>query len=80
MSNSSDALPALLPVGLGERGGEISQIYRDTFNRIVISGEDIQGVLDEQSSLLQTLLDETGAACWAPDPPSSGACQLALAG
>ena len=80
MSNSADALPALLPVGLGERGGEISQIYRDTFNRIVIGGEDIEAVLDEHSTLLQTLMDETGAPCWAPDPASSGACQLALAG
>ncbi|MEM8925861.1 MAG: extracellular solute-binding protein [Actinomycetota bacterium] len=80
MSNSAEALPALLPVGLGERGGEISQIYRDTFNRIVIGGEDAQTVLDEQGTLLQTLLDETGAPCWAPDAPSSGACQLAVAG
>lgn len=79
MANSPDALPALLPVGLGDRGGEISQIYRDTFNRIVVGGEDIQAVLDEQSVLLQALLDETGAPCWAPDDPSDGPCQLALA-
>src|SRR5690606_26486322 len=28
-SNSADAIPALLPVGLGERGGEINQIFRN---------------------------------------------------
>lgn len=73
---SADALPALLPVGLGERGGEFNKIYRDTFTRIVINGEDIPTVLAEEGDKLQTLLNETGAPCWAPDPPSDGACQL----
>jgi multiple sugar transport system substrate-binding protein len=73
---SEDAIVVLLPIGLGARGGELNQIYRDVFNRIVIEGQDIQTVLDEESAKLQTLLDETGAACWAPDPVSEGACQL----
>ena len=34
-ANSPDALPALLPVGLGERGGEINQIFKNAFDRIV---------------------------------------------
>jgi multiple sugar transport system substrate-binding protein len=75
-ANASDALPALLPVGLGERGGEINQIYRNAFDRIVLDGEDIVTVLDEEAANLQALLDETGAACWAPDPPSDGPCQV----
>ena len=75
-ANSEDALPALLPVGLGDRGGEINQIYRDAFTRIVLEGEDIATVLGEEAVTLQTLLDETGAACWPPDAPSEGACQL----
>lgn len=75
-ANSEDALPALLPVGLGDRGGEINQIYRAAFTRIVLEGEDIQTVLDEEGGNLQTLLDETGAACWPPDAPSDGACQV----
>jgi len=75
-ANSPDALPALLPVGLGDRGGEINEIYRNAFNRIVMNGEDIQTVLDEEGATLQTLLDETGAACWPPDEPSEGPCQL----
>jgi multiple sugar transport system substrate-binding protein len=76
-ANSPDALPALLPVGLGGRGGEINEIYRNAFTRIVIDGEDdIQAVLDQEGANLQTLLDETGAACWPPDPPSEGPCQL----
>ncbi|MCB0165147.1 MAG: carbohydrate ABC transporter substrate-binding protein, partial [Anaerolineae bacterium] len=75
-SSSSDALPALLPVGLGDRGGEINQIYRNAFDRIVLDGEDIQTVLDEEGANLQALFDETGAPCWAPDPPSEGPCQV----
>jgi multiple sugar transport system substrate-binding protein len=74
--NAPDAIPSLLPIGLGARGGELNQIYRDAFSRIVINGEDIQTVLDEQATVLQTLLDETAAPCWAPDAPSEGACQV----
>jgi multiple sugar transport system substrate-binding protein len=75
-ASAEDAIPSLLPIGLGARGGEINQIFRDAFTRIVIDGGDIQEVLDEQAGILQTLLDETGAPCWAPDPVSEGACQL----
>lgn len=75
-ANSEDALPALLPVGLGERGGEINNIFRAAFDRVVLNGEDIQTVLDEEGANLQTLLNETGAPCWAPDPASDGPCQV----
>jgi len=74
--NAPDALPSLLPVGLGARGGEINEIFRNAFNRIVVEGQDIQTVLDEEAATLQTLMDETGAACWAPDPESEGPCQI----
>jgi multiple sugar transport system substrate-binding protein len=75
-----DALPALLPVGLGERGGEINQIYRNAFDRIVLDGEDIATVLDQEGENLQTLMNETGAPCWAPDPVSDGPCPVAPLG
>lgn len=71
---SPDAIPALLPVGLGERGGEINQIFRNAFNRIVIDGEDIATVLESEGTALNNLLSETGAACWPPDPVSDGPC------
>lgn len=71
-----DGIPSLLPVGLGARGGEINQIFRNTFNRIVLEGGDIQTVLDSEAETLQALLNETGAACWAPDPASEGPCQI----
>lgn len=73
---SPDALPALLPVGLGAKGGEFNKIYRDAFTRIVLKNEDITKVLSEEGENLQKLLDETGAPCWPPDPPSEGPCKL----
>jgi multiple sugar transport system substrate-binding protein len=73
---SPDKLPVLLPVGLGAKGGDWNKVYNDTFQRIVIKNEDIQTVLNEQAKLMQAILDETKAACWPPDPPSTGPCQL----
>jgi multiple sugar transport system substrate-binding protein len=75
-ANSADALPALLPVGLGERGGEINQIFRNAFDRVVINGEDPATVLEAEGAALQALMNETGAPCWAPDPTSDGPCQV----
>ncbi len=80
LANAPDALPALLPVGLGERGGEINQIFRNAFERIVFEGGDIATVLDEEGDALQALLNETGAPCWAPDPASDGPCTVNPAG
>jgi multiple sugar transport system substrate-binding protein len=73
---AANAVPAMLPVGLGPRSGEINKIYRDAFTRIVIDGEDIETVLAEEAVNLQTLMDETGAPCWPPDPSSEGPCQV----
>jgi multiple sugar transport system substrate-binding protein len=75
-SNAENALPALLPVGLGERGGEINQIFRNAFDRVVLNGEAAEQVLQEEGENLQTLMNETGAACWPPDPPSDGPCPV----
>jgi len=74
--NAPDALPALIPIGLGARGGEINEIFRAAFDRVVIDGEDPATVLEEEAANLQALLDDTGAACWAPDPVSEGPCQV----
>jgi multiple sugar transport system substrate-binding protein len=63
-------------VGLGSRGGEINEIFRAAFDRVVIDGEDAATVLEEEAGNLQALLDDTGAPCWAPDPPSEGPCQV----
>lgn len=78
-SVSEDAIPSLLPIGLGSRGGEINEIYRAAFTRIIVDGEDIATVLGEEGEKLNTLLQETGARCWAPDPASEGACEVVAA-
>jgi multiple sugar transport system substrate-binding protein len=78
-ATAENAIVSLLPIGLGERGGEINEIYRNAFIRIVINGEDIATVLDEEGEALNTLLAETGAPCWMPDPVSEGACVVEAA-
>jgi multiple sugar transport system substrate-binding protein len=74
--NAEDAIPSLIPVGLGARGGEINEIFRAAFDRVVIDGEDATTVLAEEAANLQALLNDTGAPCWAPDPASDGPCQV----
>lgn len=73
---AEDALPALLPVGLGERGNELNEIFKSAANRILLDGEDIQTVLDAEAANIQALLSDTGAPCWPPDPVSEAACQV----
>ncbi len=75
-ATAKDAMPSLLPIGLGAKNGELNKVYLDTFQRIVLKSEPIQPVLDEQAKILQGILDETKAGCWAPDPPSDGPCKV----
>lgn len=70
------ALPSLLPIGLGTEGGNFNRVYRDTFTRIVQRKENTTTVLAEQAAALQAIMDRSGAPCWRPDPPSSGACRV----
>jgi multiple sugar transport system substrate-binding protein len=74
--NARDAVPSLLPIGLGAEGGNFNRIYRDTFTKIVVRGEDIRTVLNEQAAALQAIFDRTRAPCWSPDPPSRGPCRV----
>jgi len=75
-SASKDAVPSLLPVGLGAQGNEFNKVFIDTFTRIVINNEDVQPVLNDQAAKLQAVIDQAGASCWAPDPPSDGPCKV----
>jgi len=75
MQSAKDALPVLLPIGLGERAGEFDMVFLDTFKLIVLRGENPSAALDRERETLNRLMTETGAPCWAPDPPSTGACQ-----
>lgn len=76
MTGAPDALPALLPMGLGDKGGQFNQVYNDTFERIILAGQDIQTVLDDQAEVLRALMVEANAPCWAPDEPSDGPCPV----
>lgn len=76
MTSAPDALPALLPIGLGDKGGQFNQVYIDAFERIVLANQDVRQVLDEQANTLRALMEETGAPCWLPDPPSEGPCPV----
>ncbi|WP_025771408.1 ABC transporter substrate-binding protein [Thioalkalivibrio sp. HK1] len=76
MSASEDANPGLLPAGLGNKGGDFNRVFVDAFERIVLNGQDIRAVLDDQKKVLSAIMEETGAPCWAPDAPSEGACPV----
>jgi multiple sugar transport system substrate-binding protein len=75
MQSEKDALPALLPIGLGQRDGEFDKVFMDTFQLVVLRGQRPRAVLDREAETLNRLMTETGAPCWQPDPPSTGACQ-----
>jgi multiple sugar transport system substrate-binding protein len=74
--NAKDAVVSLLPVGLGAKGGEFNKVYIDTFQRIVQRNEPVKTVLEDQAKVLDALMKQTGAPCWAPDKPSQGACPV----
>jgi multiple sugar transport system substrate-binding protein len=76
MQEAKDALPALLPIGLGQRGAEFDKVFMDTFQSVVLRGQKPRAVLDREAETLNRLMTETGAPCWHPDPPSTGACQV----
>jgi multiple sugar transport system substrate-binding protein len=73
---AKDAVVALLPVGLGAKGGEFNKVYFDTFQRIVLRGETAKAVLDAEAATMRTIMTDTKAPCWAPDKPSEGPCPV----
>jgi len=73
---AKDAVVALLPVGLGAKGGEFNKVYFDTFQRIVLRGENVKTVLDAEAATMRTIMNDTKAPCWAPDKPSEGPCPV----
>lgn len=75
-ASSDDALPALLPVGLGDLGGQFNQVYTDTFERIVLGNQPVRDVLDQQAATLRDLMVQADAPCWLPDAPSEGPCPV----
>ncbi len=73
---SPEAVPSLLPVGLGTLDGEFNRVYLDTFTRIVLRNQPVRPVLDQQAEALRRIMQQSGAPCWPPDQPSDGACPV----
>ena len=76
MQSAKDALPALPPIGFGQRDAEFDRVFLETFQSIVLRGQKPRPVLDREAETLKRLMSETAAPCWQPDPPSTGACQV----
>ena len=66
-NNAPDALPALLPIGLGDQGGAYSDVFKDALAAIVVEGNDPAETLAGLAPTLQEIFDSTGAECWTPD-------------
>lgn len=76
MTTAEDALPSLLPVGLGDLGGQFNQVYTDTFERIILGNQPISDVLAQQADTLRGIMEQANAPCWLPDAASEGACPV----
>ena len=50
-------LVALLPVGLGDKGGEFNKVFFDTFQRIVLRNEPVRATLDAQAEVMRGIID-----------------------
>ena len=66
-TNAADALPAMLPSGLGDQGGAYSEVFQDALKAIVVDGGDPATITAEYAPTLQEIFDSTGAECWTPD-------------
>jgi multiple sugar transport system substrate-binding protein len=76
--SAKDGRASLLPAGLGAKNGEFNKVFIDTFSRIVLRNEDIKTVLAEQGKVMDQLMKDAGAPCWAPDAGSGSApCPVA---
>lgn len=75
-SSAKDGKVVPLPVGLGGQGGNFNTAILNTFQRIVVKGEDIQTVLNEQAAIINKVMTDASAKCWGPDGTSTGPCQV----
>ncbi len=71
-TEAPEALPSLLPIGLGELSGDFNKVFTDSFQQIILQEAEIASVLEQQAQALESVMQETGAPCWEPDPPSEG--------
>jgi multiple sugar transport system substrate-binding protein len=70
------ALASQLPIGLGAQSATYDKVFVDAFTAIALNGAPIPATLAAEATTLQSVLQQAGAACWKPDPPSTGVCQV----
>lgn len=75
---SEDALPSLLPIGLGERGADYNFDFQDVLVWIAVLDGDPENLLRNQfGPAIQGHLTTAGAECWPPDEVVAGeVCQV----
>ena len=75
-SSGKQALPVMLPVGLGSLSKEFNVIYSTAFSKIVVRRQDPAVVLPDLAMRLSKILSEANASCWPPDKASQGPCPV----
>ena len=77
-ASADDALPALLPIGLGAQGAAYNFAFQDAMLWVLVQDGDTADAADGRfGPVLQQVLDRAGAPCWQPDPDSGGeTCQI----
>ena len=75
-NGAPDALASQLPIGLGAQSAAYDKVFVDTFTAIALNGASIPSTLAAEATTLQSVLQQAGAACWKPDPVSTGVCQV----
>ena len=75
-TGAPDALASQLPIGLGAQSATYDKVFVDAFTAIALNGASIPSTLAAQATTLQSVLQQAGAACWKPDPVSTGVCQV----
>ncbi len=66
-SRKSDLIVSFIPGGLGQRSGEFTKIYRDTFREVILKQKNPSRVLKIYGKRLKELYRETGARLPYPD-------------
>lgn len=74
-ADAANALVSLPPVGLGAKDGEMSQVFKDVFREICLTGADPKATITKYAANLKTILDAAKVPCWAPDP-AADVCQV----
>ena len=76
MTGASGAVASQLPIGLGAQSAAYDKVFVDTFTAIALNNAPIAATLAAAAVTLQSALTQAGAACWKPDPASTGVCQV----